>query len=402
MNATCLGCGCACDDITVVTRSSTIVEAEHACALGRTWFGNGVVPTAIRSRGRAVPLDRAVADAADLLGAARHALVFLAGDTSCETQRVAVAIADRLRAVVHSPTTEIGAGILAAQRRGRATATLAEIRLRAAVVVFWGVDPSARYPRFASRYLASVDGGPARRVIAVDIGTARGPQEADERLAIAAGEEVSALGAMRGAILGRPSRGATHERAAGLARHLAEAPYSAIVHDAEPVEPAFDADRMDALIGLTQALNGPSRCALTALRGGGNRSGVDAVLTWQTGFPMAVDFSRGYPSYEPRDGVSTLVARRAIDAALVVGSAETVSPTVASALAQVPTVAIGPRASTAGFAPVIAVDTGVAGIHEPGTAFRMDDVPLPLAAPLSGPTTALSVVQGLADRLAAR
>jgi formylmethanofuran dehydrogenase subunit B len=27
--------------------------------------------------------------------------------------------------------------------------------------------------------------------------------------------------------------------------------------------------------------------------------GIQAALTWRTGFPMAVDFSRGYPAYDP-------------------------------------------------------------------------------------------------------
>jgi formylmethanofuran dehydrogenase subunit B len=349
-----------------------------------------------------VTIEDALADAAKLLAAARRPLVFLAGDISCETQRVAIAIADRLGAVVHSPTSEIVAGVLAAQRRGRATATLGEIRLRAGLVVCWGVDPSERYPRFVSRYLATVDGTLRRRVIAVDVGGQRGPEDADERLAIPANEEVAALGAMRSAIMAPDSRGSIQAPAVALALRLVEAPYTAIVHDAEPVDPPGDPDRSDALIALAQALNGPSRCALSSLRGGGNRSGADAVLTWQTGFPVAVDFSRGYPCYRPQDDPAMLLARREIDAALVVGAPDAVPRAVASALAQVPTVAIGPRASTAAFEAAITVDTGIAGIHEQGMAFRMDDVPLPLSAPLPGPVTAFSVMQALADRLSPR
>ncbi|HUL03500.1 MAG TPA: hypothetical protein VLV16_09765 [Gemmatimonadales bacterium] len=399
-HVTCLGCGCACDDITVVTGTAMILDAENSCRLGRAWFGDGVVPAVIRSRGRAVAVETALADAAALLAAARRSLVFLAGDISCETQRVAIAIADRLGAVVHSPTSEIVASVLAAQRRGRATATLAEIRLRAGLVVWWGVDPNERYPRFVSRYLAAVDGAPPRCGIAVDLGARRGPADADERLAVPPTAEVAALGAMRGAVLGHDPRGTVPAPAVILARRLAEAPYTALVHDAEPVGPSADPDRNDALIALAQALNGPSRCALLSLRGGGNRSGADAVLTWQTGFPVAVDFSRGYPCYRPRDDPATLLARREVDAALVVGAPDTVPRAVAQALGQVPTVAIGPRASTAAFGAAIAVDTGVAGIHEPGTAFRMDDVPLPLSAPLAGPLTALAAMHALADRLA--
>jgi len=123
------------------------------------------------------------------------------------------------------------------------------------------------------------------------------------------------------------------------------------------------------------------------------------VVTWQTGFPCAVDFGRGYPSYRPHDGAAALVARREIDATLVIGSPGSVPESVARGLASVPTVAIGPYASAAAFGPAVAVDTGVAGIHEGGMAFRMDDVPLPLRPSVAGPPAAAAVVRDLATRL---
>src|SRR5205814_1363267 len=176
---------------------------------------------------------------------------------------------------------------LAAQRRGRAGATLGEIRQRADVIVFWDVDPAERYPRFAARYaveprgLAAPRGRASRTVIAVDVGAGRGPADADARVAI----------------------------------------------------------------------------------GGGDRSGADAVLTWQTGFPFAVDFAAGFPTYRPHAGGAALLAAGEIDAALVVGSPASVPEPLVGALTGLPSIAIGPRASAASFNPAVAVDTGVAGIH---------------------------------------
>jgi formylmethanofuran dehydrogenase subunit B len=410
-HATCLGCGCACDDITVVVQGNTITEAINACSLGRVWFGDGKVPAEVRSGGRAVPLERAIGDAATLLAAARRPLVYLAPEITSEAQRAAVAIADRLGAALDSPTSEIAAGILAAQRRGRAGATLGEIRQRADLIVFWGVDPSVRYPRYTSRYavepvgIQAPDGRKSRTVVAVDVGPCRGPDSADERVALAPGEEVDALGAMRAAVLGRATGDPSLVRVEELARRMARGRYTVIVHDAEPSELAPDADRSEALVALTQALNGPSRCALSPLRAGGNRSGADLVVTWQTGFPMAVDFAPGYPCYRPRDGAAGWLRRREIDAALLVGAAAQLPAAVADGLAAVSAVVIGPGASAVPFKPAVAVDTGVAGIHENGTAFRMDDVPLPLRAALHGvtpPLTAVTVVHTLGERLAGR
>jgi formylmethanofuran dehydrogenase subunit B len=43
----------------------------------------------------------------------------------------------------------------------------------------------------------------------------------------------------------------------------------------------------------------------------------------------------------------------------------------------------------------VAIDTGVAGIHEGGTGYRMDDVPLSLRPPLSGTRATVEVLEAL-------
>jgi len=405
-NVTCLGCGCACDDITVVVKQDRIAEARNACALGAAWFGDGTVPAETRVNGRTASLERALTEAARLLTGATRPLVFLAGDVSCETLREGVAIADRLRAAIDSLAATAGTAVLAAQRRGRAGATLGEIRQRADLVVFWAVDPSARYPRYGSRYavephgVAAPQGRKDRTLIAVDVGEALGPADADGRFAIAPADEVDSLEIMRATVQGRTVGEEARFRAAvELARRMTAARYVAIVTDGEPGTTSADPARAEALVTLSQALNGPTRCALSTLRGGGNRSGADAVLTWQTGFPFAVDFARGYPSYQPQAGAAALLGAGEVDAALVIGTPATLPVPVATALARVRSIVIGPRASAATFQPAVAVDAGVAGIHEGGTAFRMDDVPLPLRPSLEGARAALVTVRALRDRL---
>jgi formylmethanofuran dehydrogenase subunit B len=409
-HVTCLGCGCACDDIALVVKGGRIAETKNACPLGVAWFADGTVPTATRVNGQPGTLDEALGVAATLLTGAKRLLVYLAGDISCETQRAAVAIGDRLHAAVDSLAATGAAGVLAAQRRGRATATLGELRQRADLVVFWGVDPGLRYPRYASRYavnpsgLQAPGGRHSRRVIAVDIGASRGPADADARVAIPADQEVDALGIMRATVAGR-ALGATAPlgSAAELAREMSAARYVALVADGEPTPSGADLDRAEALISLAQALNGPTRCALSTLRGGGNRSGAEAVLTWQTGFPFAVDFAPGFPTYRPHAGAAELLASGAVDGALVVGAPHTLPDPVTRGLTGLASVAIGPRASAAAFTPVVAVDTGVAGIHEGGTAFRMDDVPLPLRPALveTKVPSAAATLRRLRERLGA-
>jgi formylmethanofuran dehydrogenase subunit B len=410
-HVTCLGCGCCCDDITLTVRDGRIVGATPACPLGTAWFGDGSVPSEIHRGGQPATLDEALTDAADLLAQSQgRVLVYIAPDLTSQAQRIAVGLGDLLRATVDSVTSETAAGgLLAGQRRGRATATLGEVRNRGDVLLFWGVDPTRRYPRFLSRYapepagIQVPEGRASRFVIAVNIGADKGPARADTTLTLEPHEEITALSLMRAAIQqrGPGELPAPFNRAVGLVPRLTSARYAVLVHDAESTDEPRNPLRVEGLIALAQTLNGPTRAALTSLRAGGNRAGAEAVLTWQAGYPFAVDYSRGYPRYMPGDrGLDRLVSG-GFAAALVVGS-PVVTDAASSSLSGISTVAIGPRASQASFRTRVAIDTGVAGIHEAGTGYRMDEVPLSLRAALTGQRPAVDTLSALAIRVAAK
>jgi formylmethanofuran dehydrogenase subunit B len=414
---TCLGCGCACDDLTVQVAEGRIVDITPPCPLGRAWFGDGRVPAKVLSGGGETSIERALADAADILTGARGgtrggAVVVLAPDLSSQAQRSALALADLLRASVDTATSEpAAAGLLAGQRRGRASATLGEIRNRADVLLFWGVDPAPRYPRFLSRYALEpvgthVSGGRAgRTVISVSIGADRGPPDADIAISLSPEDEIAALSVMRAAAVGNPlgELPAPLQAVAGAAARLVAARYAVVVHEAEPGEErARDPYRVEGLIALAQALNGPTRAALTSLRAGGNRSGAEAVLTSQTGYPMAVTYRPGFPVYTPAlRGLAQAEAGQA-GAVLIVGAAASLGEVLAGVADRTPVVIVGPRASEAPFPARVAIDTGVAGIHEGGTAYRMDEVPLPLRPPLGGMRTAAETTAALLAAVHAR
>jgi formylmethanofuran dehydrogenase subunit B len=104
-NAVCTFCGCVCDDIEVHTEGDRIVKARHACALGGAWFTNHSAeahyPPALID-GQPASLDAAVALAADLLVDAHYPLIYGLSNTTSETQREAVSLAERLGGVVDS------------------------------------------------------------------------------------------------------------------------------------------------------------------------------------------------------------------------------------------------------------------------------------------------------------
>jgi formylmethanofuran dehydrogenase subunit B len=348
-----------------------------------------------------------------MLADAPRPRVLLGRDVSCETYAEAVACADLLgaRLDILSPRAWT-ARVLAVQERGIATATLGEIRNRADVVVFWGVDPADRYPRYETRYVPAPigthvpDGRRSRTVIAVDIDTARGPADADVRVHVTRSAEVDTLVAL--AALLHEGQGATHAQAplltgdnpaaSTLADLLRRGRYAALVADVES-DDTGDHGRIHRLLALGHALNVSSRGAVSLLGSGGNLAGADAVMTRQTGYPAAVDFASGVPRYRPHDAALHADG----DVTLVVGA--TAPPVLHGALlpSDSSAIVIGPGASRGAFSRArVVIDSAIAGIHSGGTAVRMDDVPLPLRPLVPGPPDATILCRDLLRRLQAR
>jgi formylmethanofuran dehydrogenase subunit B len=235
-----------------------------------------------------------------------------------------------------------------------------------------------------------------RTLIGVSVGADSAPHAVDVSLALDPGEEIAALSLMRASVQGysgKPtSRGLSD--ALQIATRLAKARYAVLVHDAEPTAQARNPLRPEALLALAQALNEPTRAALISLRAGGNRVGAESVLTWQSGFPLSVDYSRGYPRYEPARRAMERLSTGGFKAALIVGSAS-FDEAQTESLGRMRTILIGPRATQTHFPATVAIDTGIAGIHEGGTAYRTDEVPLRLRPPVPDLRSAVEVLGAL-------
>src|SRR4029450_8987567 len=106
-NAPCTFCGCVCDDMELTVEDNHITKAKNACVLGKAWFLNHHIedrPVAL-VEGKPAPLGEAIDRAARILAGARYPIVYGLSDTTCEAQRVAVAIADRIARCVDTTTS---------------------------------------------------------------------------------------------------------------------------------------------------------------------------------------------------------------------------------------------------------------------------------------------------------
>ena len=155
---------------------------------------------------------------------------------------------------------------------------------------------------------------------------------------------------------------------------------------------------------LVDELNQKTRFIARRLRVSGDVSGADSVLCWQTGFPFGVDLSRGYPRFNPGEFTcEELLERGEIDACVIVGSRNlpTLSDAALEFLASVPLVVLdSPNTPPSIVAPAVQFATAVYGIHAAGTAYRMDEVPIPLRKLIESPyPTDAEVLQGIAAKL---
>lgn len=356
-----------------------------------------------RVRGEAAAPDEALDAAAELLLAARLPLVYGLVHATVQAQRAAVALADLLGAAIDSSASPgHGPALLAMQQLGQVSASLGEIRLRADLLVYWGVDPDRRHPGFRTRYVS----GAALREIAVDVGPARGPADVAERWTIAPERETEALGVLRMLLRGRRvdavdpgALGASPGDLRALAGRLRESEYTVLLTDGDPPPERPDALRSEALVRLVLEANRHTRLRGISVRAPGNAVGVESVLTWQTGYPFAVHLGRGYPRYGPGEWTGeALLARGDADAALLVGVADgDLPPEVVQRLRGIPVVCVGTSVPDADV-----LLPAAAFSQTPGSVYRMDGIPLHRRRPAPDACTVAEILTRLAERVRER
>jgi formylmethanofuran dehydrogenase subunit B len=406
--ATCAGCGCGCDDIEVAVAAGALEHAARTCPIGDEWFAERAAgaPPLARVDGREVEFADAVEASAAILGEARLPLVCGLGQTGCESQRAAVALAEAVGAVIDpvGPRDDGAAGA-AAQVIGLSTATFGELRDRAQVVVAWRADPVASHPRLLSRLRLDRAGrADGRRLVVVDAERTATAEEADEFIELPPELDFEALWAMRALVRDVPLDRDLAARLPldpldHLAGRLSACEYGALLHG-----PAGYANAL-ALLALVRDLAGIAHVVALPLRPEGNARGAEDVLAWQTGYPAAVSFARGHPRARPGEfSAAGLLERGETDAALVVGfdALRHLPPRAAGNLRRIPTIVVDPRATETAAAARVAFATAAGGVRREGTVHRMDGVPLTLHAPLrserAGDEEVLAAIQARIGR----
>ena len=416
-NVACTACGCVCDDLRLTLAGGRIVEAQNACPIAEPWLlaQNSHDEPAAEIDGQAASAGEALDLCADVLRAADYPFVYGLSQSTTEGQRASIALAERLGGVIDTSASVCHApSVMAQQEVGKITCTLGEIRNRADFVVFWGSDPVVTHPRHGERYSVDPSGrfiarGRADRFIAVaDVAHTASAAQADLFLPIEPGRHFEALYALRALLLGAIAEpgalcGAPAERLTELAQRIQRARWGVFFFGVELARGDAGHHNVELLLRMVTELNRNARWTAMRMRVQGNVVGADSVLAWQTGYPFAVSLTRGYPRYNPGEfSVRGVLERKEADACVVVGS-ETLNwlpPAAIDHLRQIPTIILDPEGALAPIASKVRFRTGTAGVHESGTVYRMDGVPIPVKAVLpSRYPTAAQVLREIARRV---
>jgi formylmethanofuran dehydrogenase subunit B len=388
-------CACVCDDLKITVQDGKVVSAERACQLAEPWYREPWLQsgTKVQIRGTPVLFDQAVSRSADILRDARAPLIYGLSQSSTEGQRAAVALADRLGAIIDTTASEGHApSILAMQQAGESTCSLGEIRNRSDLVIYWGANPVVSHPRHMERYsldatgLMIPHGRSDRFLVVVDSQLTETAQQADLFIQVEDGCDFDVLWTLRGLLKGlepTPDRsvGADLQRLHELADRMKACRSGVIFFGYGVARQPLGHRNVEALLRLVTDLNGITRFYARRLRVVGDVSGADSVLCWQTGYPFSVSLSRGYPRYGPGEySAADVLANGEADALVLIGTSrmETFSAEAIQHMRRIPTIVLERANVSMPLEPTVQFVTATYGIHRPGVAYRMDEVPIRL------------------------
>jgi formylmethanofuran dehydrogenase subunit B len=143
-----------------------------------------------------------------------------------------------------------------------------------------------------------------------------------------------------------------------------------------------------ALLTLAAEMNAFTKFVAMPMRGHGNVTGADVIMRWQTGFPFGITYNRGYPRYNPGEfSTVDLLVRGDVDCAFIIGAdpGATMPQPAIDHLARIPTIVLDPHVTHTSRLAKVHITTAPAGIAAPGTAYRMDEIPLPLSPAIESP-----------------
>jgi len=407
----------------------------------------------IRKDGKLVPVstDEAIHKAAEILAKANYPVLYGWSSTNCEAQRVGVELAEEVGGVLDNTAVVChGPSLMGTQEVGIPTSTLGQIRHRADLIIYWGCDPWSAHPRHLERYTNFTKGRfedsewksymnklkaetgkkkmqslqrrtsikepenvadsllfnqppqtlqkEGRKLIVVDVRKTMSAEMADYFLQVEPNKDYELIQAMRALVKEEELdvdkvAGVPVEYLREVVSTLVSCNFGVIFFGMGLTHSAGKFRNIEVAVSLIQDLNRHTKFVIMPMRGHFNVTGANIVAAWQSGYPFGVDFSLGYPRYNPGETTSTdVLLRDEADATLVVASdpGATFPKKAIENMVKHPLIVIDPHLNATAMLADIVFPSAFVGIEVEGAAYRMDGVPLPLKKVVEPPKGILS------------
>lgn len=263
-----------------------------------------------------------------------------------------------------------------------------------------------------SKGLFIPEGRKGRKVVVIDIRPTATSKQADEFIQVTPGKDFEIASVMRALIKGLPLQDLTEDSLVGgvplskwreLVDIMKACKYGVVMFGIGLTESRGKDINLEQINTLVGEMNEFTRFYAIPMRGHGNVNGSNQVLTWQTGYPFAVDLSHGYPRFSPGEfSVIDLLVRKEVDAALIIATdpGDHLPKSAVEHLKNIPTIVLEPHENlTTPWANVV-IPVAPAGVGASGTFYRMDSVALHVKKLVDFPFPSdLEVVKSIKERI---
>lgn len=412
-SVSCPFCGILCDDLVVENKENRLKVLKNGCVKSNTLFQKEIPKASAQIKGKNVSLDEAINLASTILKKS-YAPLFAGLGTEVSGMRKVMELADKTGAILdHMHGDGLIRNTLVLQDLGWMMTTMAEIKNRADLIIFAGTDAS-NFSRFYERVIWNKDAMFKKKneekdivYIGNDLDSKQGISPNGKRptnikcKTEEIGEIISSLHVLiSGATLDvKEVAGTKISTLKKLAERMMATKYGVIVWAPSELDIPHAELTIQNFCETVKYLNRLTRFAGFSL--GGNDGGMSAmsVSAWQSGYPLRVNFNKGYPDYDAhRYSTKKVLKNKEADALLWISSFES---TKTPPRASIPTIVLGNSGNKLGFKPDVFIPVSTPGVDHAGQIIRTDSVvSLPLKQLRQSPYESVySVIKQILDRV---
>lgn len=409
----CPFCGILCDDLVIQNQAGKLKVLENGCHKSITAFEQEVPDNSPKLKSKNASLDDAIDAACNILKKSHTPLIAgLGSDTAGIRQ--AMHLADKTGAVLdHMHGDALIRNTLVLQDLGWITTTMSEIRNRADLIIFAGTD-ATNYPRFFERVVWNKQSmfklnNDDRKIVYIGDGlnTKAGTSPNGKRptnlncKTEQIGEIISSLHALvTGATLDvKEVAGIKIKTLETLAKQMQSAKYGVIVWSPGELDIPHAELTIQNFCEIVKYLTRVTRFAGFSLSGNNGSTTANSVCAWQSGYPLRVNFNKGYPDYDAHHySTSNVLKKKEVDSLLWISS---FSSNINTPHASIPTIVLGTADTKLDFKPDVFIPVSTPGVDHTGQLFRTDSsVALPLKKVRQSPFASVdSILKQIIERI---